>query len=153
MGPGTPGDSCFGTCYTPATATKIRGKNHWSRDPSKGCKILDICALCWIPHSGQQGEGATKQLERCFPPRTATLAQRPRASLRASRAPEREGLWEQCGGACWVSRRFGGTLVAWCCLPHTWQNLQRRQHQFSSWSSRGRSLSSKQNLWKGSQQT
>lgn len=31
--------------------------------------------------------------------------------------------------------------------------MQCRQHQFSSWSSRGRSLSSKQNLWKGSQHT
>lgn len=38
-------------------------------------------------------------------------------------------------------------------LPHTWQNLQRRQHQFSLFSSDGRSAGSRQNWWKGSQHT
>lgn len=38
-------------------------------------------------------------------------------------------------------------------LPHTWQNLQRRQHQFSLFSSDGRSAGSRQKRWKGSQHT
>lgn len=36
--------------------------------------------------------------------------------------------------------------------PHTWQNLQRLQHQFSSLSFTGRSSGERQKLWKGSQQ-
>lgn len=38
-------------------------------------------------------------------------------------------------------------------LPHTWQNLQRRQHQFSLFSSDGCSAGSRQKRWKGSQHT
>lgn len=58
--------------------------------------------------------------------------------------------------ALWMRKR---TKVAACTfeslffLPHTWQNLQRRQHQFSLFSSVGRSAGSRQNWWKGSQHT
>lgn len=45
------------------------------------------------------------------------------------------------------------TLECLLFLPHTRQNLHRRQHQFSLFSSEGRSAGSRQNGWKGSQHT
>lgn len=45
------------------------------------------------------------------------------------------------------------TLECLFLRPHTRQNLQRRQHQFSLFSSPGRSDGSKQKWWKGSQHT
>lgn len=45
------------------------------------------------------------------------------------------------------------TLAFWCWRPQAWQNRQRRQHQFSNCSWRGRSDSPKQKRWNGSQHT
>lgn len=44
------------------------------------------------------------------------------------------------------------TFVFLLLRPHTWQNLQRLQHQFSLDSSLGRSSGVRQKSWKGSQQ-
>lgn len=44
------------------------------------------------------------------------------------------------------------TFVILLRRPHTWQNLQRLQHQFSLLSFKGRSSGKRQKLWKGSQQ-
>lgn len=102
LGPGTQGDSCFGTCYTPATATRIRGKSIGTETLQRDAKSWTFSFYVGSPHSGQVEDTAEKQLERHSPQRTAALAQRlrfpaPRYAL-ASRAPEREELWGQRGG-------------------------------------------------------
>lgn len=52
----------------------------------------------------------------------------------------------------WVEHFGMLTFVLLLRRPHTWQNLQRLQHQFSLFSSLGRSSGERQKLWKGSQQ-
>lgn len=148
LGPGTQGDSCFGTCYTPAAATGARGKRVGAETQGGHTKPWKCSLQVGFPHGGEEDGRKSLKSDFILPSPWGSLLPICVCQLGSGAG----GALGAAPGACQVPRGCG-TLVAWCCLPQTWQNLQRRQHQFSSCSSSGRSLSSRQNLWKGSQQT
>lgn len=53
LGPGTPGDSCFGTCYTPATATRRRRKSIGAETRQRGATPACF-RLHLIPRRGKR---------------------------------------------------------------------------------------------------
>lgn len=73
LGPGTQGDSCFGTCYTPATAVSTREKSTGTDILQRDSKFWTFFICYWIPHSDHKKEAATEQLKRPPPQHTETL--------------------------------------------------------------------------------
>lgn len=114
LGPGTQGDSCFGTCYTPATATRIRGKSIGTETLWRDAKSWTFLFYVGSPIWGNRKKNGMKRLERHSPQRTVALTQRPctsalpgtcslaelwaRAALGAAQGSACRAVWGYLGG-------------------------------------------------------
>lgn len=117
LGPGTQGDSCFGTCYTPATATRIREKSIGPVTLQRDAKFWTFPFLIGSPTQVMRKKcnGATQEasspVHRDSAPGTWLLA-----DLRSERSPGSSGVAARSPsgfGVPWwpgaVSHRHGRT--------------------------------------------